>query len=316
MYKVIMVPTHGEDTERPALSAAVSLALKLKAELRLVRVESEPTILAAETTGFVESDDFSLAERSSRQEQLTALAEECRAWGVPAVTVMEEGAAGPALTAYAEQNSVDLIVMASHGRGGLKRISLGSVTDFVIRNTHVPVLVVKPHATFVSNVPGEDGPRILVPLDGSALAEEILPHAESLALSLGATLKLLQVIGPFADSRREIMDPGLPWWETEVRSGETYLSRVARYLAAKGVAVQHEVVRGETVAAAILQYAKRDGADLIALATSGTGGIRRLVLGTVADEISRKSPISVFVFHPSVVTSETHERITPRSAVV
>ena len=316
MYKVIMVPTHGAETERPALSVAVSLALKLKAELRLVQVEPDSMMLAAETAGFVETEDFGRAERSSREHKLDALAAECRAWGVPAVTALEEGDAGPALTDYAERAGVDLIIMASHGRGGLKRISLGSVTDFVIRNTHLPVLVVKPHATFISNVPGADGPRILLPLDGSALAEEILPHAESLARSLNATLKLLQVISPFADSRREIIDPGLPWWETEVRSGETYLSRVAGYLTEKGLAVQHEVVRGESVAAAILQYATRERADLIALATRGNGGLRRLVLGTVADEISRKSSISVFVFHPSLITSETHDRITPRSAAV
>lgn len=159
MFKVMMVPTHGDDTERPALSVGVSLGLKLGAELRLVQVEPEAIILAAGTTGFAEALDFAQAERASRKQKLDAVAAECRGWGVAAVTVIAEGPAGPTLTEYAEQNGVDLIVMASHGRGGLKRISMGSVTDFVIRHTHLPVLVVKPLSTFVANVPGENPGR-------------------------------------------------------------------------------------------------------------------------------------------------------------
>jgi nucleotide-binding universal stress UspA family protein len=313
MYKTIMVPTHGEDTERPALAAAVNLALKWNAELRLVQVDT--TDLEAGTTGFVETEDFTTARRAAREKRLTALVSECRAWGVAAVPVMEEGPAGPALTRYAESSGVDLIVIASHARGGLKRVSLGSVTDYVIRHSHVPVLVVKPHATFVSSLPGADKARILVPLDGSALAEGILPHVESLALGLNATVTLLQILSPFADPHQAIMDPAMPWWETQVASGQTYLSRVAEYLTGKGLTVHHDVVSGERIPEGIISYARRENVDLIALATRGTGGLRRLVLGAVADEVSRKSPISVLVFHPGLMTTETHDRITPREAV-
>ena len=311
----MMVPTHGDDTERPALFIAVSLALKLGAELRLVQVEPEAIILAAGTTGFAEAADFAEAERASRKQRLDALAAECRGWGVVAATVIAEGPPGPTLTEYAEQNGVDLIVMVSHCRGGLKRITLGSVTDFVIRNTHIPVLVVKPHATFIANVPGENPTRVLVPLDGSALAEEVLPHVESLARSLSATVILVQVMTPFADPSREIIDPAMPWWETQLASGDTYLSRVARYLTEKGLTVRHEVLTGENIADAVIRCAVREDAGVIALATSGVGGLRRLVLGTVADRISRRSPISVLVFHPGLVTTEVHDRITPRETV-
>ena len=315
MYKAIMVPTHGEDTERPALAVAINLALKWNAELRLVQVDTSAPALEAGTIGFAETEDFSSAWHSAREKRLTALVAECRAWGVAAVPVMEEGLAGPALTRYAESSGVDFIVIASHARGGLKRISMGSVTDYVIRNTHLPVLVVKPHATFVSNVPGTDVPRILVPLDGSAVAEGILQHVEALALGLNARVILLQILSPFEDPRQAIMDPAMPWWETQVASGQTYLSRVAEFLTGKGLTVQQEVVSGERVPEGIISFAEREHVDLIALATRGTGGLRRLVLGAVADELSRKSPISVLVFHPELITTETHDRITPRQAV-
>lgn len=315
MYKAIMVPTHGEDTERPALVVAINLALKWNAELRLVQVDTKAAELEAGPTGFAETEDFSAAWRSAREKQLTALVAECRAWGVTAVPVMEEGPAGPALARYAENAGVDLIVIASHARGGLKRISLGSVTDFVIRNTHVPVLVVKPNATFVSNLPAADEARILVPLDGSALAEGILPHVEALALGLKARVMLLQILSPFEDPRQAIMDPAMPWWETQVASGQTYLSRVSGYLTAKGLAVQHDVVAGERIPEGIINYAVREHVDLIALATRGTGGLRRLILGAVADQLARKSPISVLVLNPGLVATEAHDRITPRETV-
>jgi nucleotide-binding universal stress UspA family protein len=315
MYKVIMVPTHGEDTERPALAVAINLALQWNAELRLIQVEANATDLDAGTTGFVETEDFSAPLRAAREKRLTALVAECRAWGVRAVPVIEEGPVGQALKRYAESSEVDLIVIASHGRGGLKRISLGSVTDYVIRNTRVPVLVVKPHATFVSNVPDNEEKRILVPLDGSAVAEAIIPHVQALALGLKAKVILLQILSPFEDPRQAIMDPAMPWWESQIASGQTYLSRVDEYLTAKGLTVQHEVVAGERISDGIISYALREHVDLIALATRGTGGLRRLVLGSVADGLSRNSPISVLIVHPDATPAETHDRITPREAV-
>src|SRR5687768_9937903 len=105
MYKTIMVPTHGEDTERPALTVAINLALKWNAELRFIQVDTDATDFG--TTGFVETEDFSAAARSAREKRLTALVAECRAWGVTAVPVMEEGPAGPALTRYAASSGVD-----------------------------------------------------------------------------------------------------------------------------------------------------------------------------------------------------------------
>ena len=74
----------------------------------------------------------------------------------------------------------DLIVMTSHSRGGLERLSLGSVTDYLIRDTHIPVLVVKPDVPLFDEASGVTS-RIVVPLDGSEMAQEILPQVIALA---------------------------------------------------------------------------------------------------------------------------------------
>jgi nucleotide-binding universal stress UspA family protein len=195
---------------------------------------------------------------------------------------------------------VDLIVMSSHARGGVKRITLGSVTDYLIRRTNIPVLVVRPPVSFIGASPQRTISRIIVPLDGSELAEQILPAVAALALRLGSTVSLLHVLTPISYSQKEIMQPGLPWWDADIAAADAYLTRAASYLTEEGMVVSKDVVLSDDIATAILDYSARTRADIIALATSGTGGMSRFVFGTVADEVTRKSTTSLLVFHPKV----------------
>jgi len=137
-----------------------------------------------------------------------------------------------------------------------------------------------------------------VPLDGSELAEQILPDVASLALRLRATVSLLQVLTPITYSQEQIMQPGLPWWDADIATADAYLVRAASYLAEEGVAVSKDVILSDNVPTAILDYATRMRADLIAIATSGNGGMSRFVFGSVADEVTRKAQTSLLVFHP------------------
>lgn len=317
MYKRIMVPTQALDAERPALSVAVRLASRFGAELRLVQIESDTIVPEGKTqlSATIDTEAGMEADRLARRRKLEALGSECRSWGVAAETVIEDGPVGPALTSYAERNDIDLIVMPSHSRRGVARMALGSTADFMIRNTHLPVIVVKAPAAFVPDNQTGEFARILIPLDGSVLSEQILPPIEALASRLNATVSLLQVLTPFTYSQLEIQDPGMPWWETEVARGKTYLARVARYLNEKGLTVQTEVVIDESISDAILQYADRARIDLIAIATSGRGGFRRLMLGSIADTLTSNAQTSLLVFHPRNLTIESHEKITPRFAV-
>ena len=119
------------------------------------------------------------------------------------------------------------------------------------------------------------------------------PHLDHLR-----PVSLVQVLTPVTYAQQQIMQPGLPWWDADMTIAKEYLSDAASYLRAEGVSVTTDVVLGEDVSATILDYAANIGADIIALATSGSGGMNRFVFGTVADEVTRKSPVSVLVFHP------------------
>ena len=309
MYKVIMAPTQGSDSERAAISVAVKLAQRFDADLRLVRVETTPLVIeaVARPPVLTITAQTLLDERLARLHKLETLGTECRALGeIRVMTTLEDGPVAPTLRDYAENFSVDLIVMSSHSRGGVKRITLGSVTDYLIRHTNIPVLVVKPPVSFIGATPEETFSRILVPLDGSALALQILPEVAALASRLNATLNLLQVLTPVTYSQKEIMQPGLPWWDTDIATANAYLDRCVSYLAEEGLTVSKDVVLSNDIATAILDYSARTSADLIAVATSGSGGMSRFLFGTVADEITRKSLTSLLVFHPkrSAVTDE------------
>ena len=313
MYKVIMAPTEGSDSERAAISVAVKLAQRFDANLRLVRVLTPPLVIEtfARPSMLAQTGQRLLEERLARLRKLEALGTECRALGdIRVITSLEDGRVAPTLRDYAEKFEVDLIVMSSHSRGGVKRITLGSVTDYLIRNTNIPVLVVKPPVSFIGATPPETFSRIVVPLDGSALAEQILPEVAELASGLNSTVSLLQVLTPLTYSQKEIMQPGLPWWDESIATAEAYLARAASHLTGKGLTVSKDVVLSDDIATAILDYSSRTRADVIALATSGSGGMSRFVFGTVADEVTRKSTSSLLVFHPKLpgVTAHAGER--------
>jgi nucleotide-binding universal stress UspA family protein len=301
MYRVIMAPTEGSDSEKAALSVAVKLAQRFDAELRLVRVLSAPLVFEPDgrPPALETLEQTFREERLARLRKLEALGTECRLLGgIRVITALEDGPVAPTLRDYAKRFNVDLIVMSSHSRGGLKRIALGSVTDYLLRQTNVPVLVVKPPVSFVGATPEETAGRIVVPLDGSALAEQILPEVAALALRLNSSVVLLHVLTPVTYSQKEIMQPGLPWWDSDIATADEYLARTASYLTEQGVAVSTDVVLSEDIAGAILDYAARIRADLIAIATRGVGGMSRFVFGTVADEVARRSSTSLLVFHP------------------
>lgn len=299
MYKVIMAPTAGDDIEKPAISLAIRLARKFAAELHLVRVETAPVAvdpIPGKNPLTITDRDWREA-RLERQRKLESVGAQARTLGeVRIVTALEDGIVNPTLIDYARRFNVDLIVMSSHLRGGLKRMTLGSTADYLIRNSDIPVVIAKP-SLFLSDEPSDTIGKILVALDGSALAEQIVPHVTMLASQLGASVKLLRVLTPQNYAQQRIMQPGLPWWDADIAEASSYLTGVAENLGKQGIDVSTQVVLNDNVANAILAHVGETEADLLAIATSGAGGFKRLVFGSVADEVTRKSPTSLLVFH-------------------
>jgi nucleotide-binding universal stress UspA family protein len=151
--------------------------------------------------------------------------------------------------------------------------------------------------------------RIVVALDGSQLAERILPHVEPLAERFGSSITLLRATIPPSDVvagdvvvgappvAGPLVDP-TPVVHEERKEATKYLDRLTADLRRRGFKVERVVPEGP-VAEQIVEHAKKVGADLVALTTHGRSGLGRLVLGSVADAVVRHAPCPVLLVRVS-----------------
>ena len=307
MYRVIMVPTDGSGFDREAIRVALRIAERSNAKVRLVRVLASDSFFGTTPEGHWTpmSAEVGHSERTSALSDLYALAAECRSGFKPDVTVdLHGGPVADVLQGYARRHDVDLIVMSTHGRTGVSRLSLGSVTDSLIRHTSIPVLVVKAPESYLNPQLGRAFKRIVVPLDGSTLAEQILPRVLTLAKLEEAEITLLNILIPQSYSQKEIVDTDLPWWDKDVSLAQAYLFRIAARLRRNGVVVTTDIVIGENIAHAIGDFASREKADLIAIATHGRGGLARMLRGSVADAVMHSGRMSMLVLKPDMVAEK------------
>ncbi|MEA2762593.1 MAG: hypothetical protein QOD47_1877 [Gemmatimonadaceae bacterium] len=301
MYKVIMVPTDGSGFDREAIRVALRIAERSKAKVRLVRVLESDSFFGttAEAHWTTMSDERGRSDRTSALSELYTLAAECRSGCTAEITVdLHGGPVADVLQGYARRHDIDLIVMSTHGRTGVSRLSLGSVTDSLIRHTSIPVLVVKPAESYLHPQLDHAFKKIVVPLDGSTLAEQVLPRVLTLAKLEGSEVSLVQVLVPKSYSQKEIPDPDLPWWDKDVSIAQAYLFRMASRLRRNGLSVTTDIVIGEDPAHAIGDFASREKADLIAIATHGRGGVARMLRGSVADALMHSGRMSMLVLKP------------------
>ena len=143
--------------------------------------------------------------------------------------------------------------------------------------------------------------RIIVPLDGSVLAEQALPHAVSLARFEHATIVLVLVVTPADSSEDSLMSATGPASERDVFRAKSYLSSIAaRYR--RGVHTATRVVIDLDVPSAILRAAEAEDVDLISMATRGQGMMARTIGGSVSDRVMRESVTSTLIVHPTART--------------
>lgn len=300
MYRVIMVPVDGSAFSREAVFQGLRIARKTGAELRLVRVASSIAMSGGPDSVAIESSVWTI-ERDTLHNQLNRLAAECRSNArVEVSATVEEGPIADALRGHALRHGVDLIVMATHARRGMARVFLGGVADQLIRETGIPVLIVRPPSLATELVDGTCYKRIIVPLDGSALAERSLEPAIALAEAEHAQVTLLRIVTPSKGwPRPRTGIPAPPLRAPGLDDAEQYLTKVRMDLAERGLRVHTAVVVADDVARAIVGFAQASDEDLIAIATHGRGGIMRAFRGSVADSVMSEGFLSLLVVHPS-----------------
>ena len=230
---------------------------------------------------------------------LREVAERLREQGVEAEGKVALGTPAEQISQAAADAGCDLIAMSTHGRNLIARGVLGSVTDKVIHSVSVPVLTITPErASRYERDTGAPVTTLLAPLDGSDLAEGVLPYVESLALAMSLRVTLVKALR--LDNSSSAYLEGMAYatdakiqWEVEQEAME-YLGKVASALRGKGVNADMMIARG-TPASVIADLAQQGDYDIIAMATHGRSGISRWVLGSVTETLVRTSGSPVLV---------------------
>jgi nucleotide-binding universal stress UspA family protein len=298
----VLVPLDGSEVAERALPLASGLARRAGATLQLLHVHVPLPADPIYVEGLPLLDEH-LHPR--RREHERAYLEQVRARvaaDVPTSVTLLDGSAAGAIARHAATSRAWLVVLTTHGRGGVERAWLGSVTDELARVSPVPLLVVRPEPPAAPAIA-----RVLVPLDTSQTSEAILEHAVRIARIEGAELVLLAIVRPLAAAvwlpEGPIGATPVPEPEDVLRRQETaaraYLERTAATLAAAGIRARTRLEVAPSVAPAVLAAAAAEGAGLIAMATHGRSGLARLALGSVADKVVRGGQVPVLLFRPS-----------------
>jgi nucleotide-binding universal stress UspA family protein len=288
LYKRMLVPLDGSELAEIAFNYAKNLAYSLKVtEVFLLHVYSpDERGLVPKHRAYIERAADTIMRHSEKVKSgaIAVKAQGELAMGNPAEEILR----------YADRNDIDLILMATHGRSGVSRWAMGSVAYKVLRAAKVPVWLIRDG--IAEEIIEDKLPirTILVPLDGSKLAESVLPHVETLAKQWadGQTeVVLLRVCQPPDVSSDYPSDMPLSWEEhvelemakCKLEAGP-YLAEIGKRLREAGLEVRYEVPLGKT-AAAIIDYTLSNRVSLIAMITHGRSGISRWAYGSVAEEV-------------------------------
>jgi nucleotide-binding universal stress UspA family protein len=307
MLRSILVPLDGSRSSEGSLPFAAKVARTTGGKLHLahVHVPYEPESLLANTQFQYEGvsvDEYDAESRDREEKYLSRLAARLSGEGTATDAKLLEGTeVADRLSHYAEEVETDMIFMTTHGYSGVNRLWLGSVADEIIRHTTVPLFVVHPKEA--DEPPAELSVRhILIPLDGSELAESVLGPATELARATNAKLTLVHVVPSGEMSSWPVLAPLRERPVPPLDRAETYLRGIAEELRLKGVDVEIRAEHGNMPATVIHHVADHVGADVIAMATHGYGGLKRTLLGSVADKLLRSSTLPLLILRPSPIT--------------
>jgi len=300
MYRKILVPLDGSAFAEFALPPAMTLARALPAELDLVTVQDPvPTFAFGE---------WDTNPEEWRQDYLHEVVQRVSgASGIEPETRIRVGAVEQELVDDVSESDVDLVILATHGRGPVSRFWLGSVADAMVRHSPMPVLLVRPEDDEEPDLSDRElFDDILVTLDGSDEAETVLEHVATLAEIADARVRLLQVVH-YPTELVSAYPPHTVQMNEEMveegkRRAERYLDGIAEELAGRGLDVETGTRVDVHPAQGIVHEVQETGPDLLAMTTHGRGGLSRTFLGSVTDKVVRAVHTPLFVVRPD--TSE------------
>jgi nucleotide-binding universal stress UspA family protein len=309
MFHTILVPLDGSPLGEQALQPAARLARAAGGRLILIHVHVLHSRYPITVEGMPIIDEHlrSLAPDHERA-YLQRLAELPLLAGITVETAWMEGPVVQALADYTQQAKVDLIVLSTHGHSGFAQFWLGSTAEALLRSTHIPLLLVRPQTVDALT----EIRRIMVPLDGSLIAERALAQAEELAAVDQGELLLVRVVHESLEGEAETLsDKTVQERRLEAEKRAThYVRLIEEQLATRGLRATSIILTADQPARALLQVAEDHHVDVIAMATHGHTGLSKLFLGSTADKLIRAATAPVLAVMPPLGADSIEERLT------
>jgi nucleotide-binding universal stress UspA family protein len=299
VYRQIVVPLDGSKFAEAALPLALTLSRKTGANVHLVTVV-EPIPAFAYEEWEAAAEEWSVAYLAKLKEDLNALA------GGAVTTALLTGHAVDALQEEASSCEADLVVLATHGRGALTRMWLGSVADGFLRHTDRPVILVRPDEEHLPPADFEhEFETLLVPLDGSELSESALTHATSFGELFGSAYHLTRIVAYPIDLGSPYLPHTAQMNQTLVEQARAmaaeYLESHAQRMRRRGLRVTTSVAVDAQAGHGILTESEEVGCDGIAMATHARKGLSRALLGSAADKVLRGTHVPLLLYRPTSV---------------
>ncbi len=306
MYRKMLIPLDRSELAEVVFPYAREIAGRLGLEVILLNVVGEEEKgRIAKYKGYLDSKSEALLNQAH---YILRSSKSAKKNGTVRVTnSIAIGNNAEEILNFTEKNKIDLIMMATHGRSGISRWALGSVADKVLRKSKVPVWLVRAtqNGRDVSSTWHEM--KLLVLLDGSKMAESVLPHVVALSKQKGvkAEITLLRVVNinrvrtdyPKANAKLSIKEHIKQRTEHFQNEYTEYLAAIAQNMSPNASKIESKVLIGEP-AEEIIKYVNIHQFDSIVMATHGRSGIGRWAFGSVADRLIRRASIPVFIVRP------------------
>lgn len=269
MFKRILVPVDGSAYSTEVIPIVAEFAVSRHTDLQLVRI--------------VRSASDQRAEAPDLERVAAGMSAGSRC-------IVDESDTASAILREAARVPHTLIAMTSHGRTGLLEALLGSVALRIVRARGAPVLVYRPRGQAERSLHADHVSRVVLPLDGSKVAQAMVPQAAHLAVWLGVRLVVVSVINIGSD-----IASGLHFGaEHEATSVRARAQELARQY---GVVPSWEVLHGKP-AQAISDFARNERGTVLAMCTHGRSALRSALLGSVTAGCLRKSGVPILMQAP------------------
>jgi nucleotide-binding universal stress UspA family protein len=315
MLDPILVPLDGSPIAECVLPHAVAMARAFQARVVLLRVPDKNQ--ASEKAQLFDLVNWQINKTGAKL-YLEKVSNRLENSGLKIETNVLEGLVAESITEYAQNQGIKLIILSSHGRSGLSQWGISGVTQKIIFNAPTSVLIIRAHQPKANELIEGQYKRIMVPLDGSRRAENVLPMVTLLARFHKSQIHVVHVV------KKPEMARQMPLAREDVELSERLVARnreeAIRYLdqvrlnsPLEGIEVQTHLLTSDNPAAAIHELADKEGIEMIALSAHGYSGYQQWPYGGMVSNFVLYSKIPLLIVQDLPVKEErTALEIAPR----